>query len=100
MLNFPNTLSDICSGQWVAVIYDDVWFPGVVENSVSGTLTVKFMCRRQLKHFVWPDITDRQTVLETGVLCKIRSPYSVNSRYFAFHDNDDTDALCLTVLAR
>jgi len=92
-------VSAISCGEWVAVIYDENWFPGIVEEVVADRLTVNFMSRSS-KRFVWPDVQDRQTVLENGILCKIESPYPVTSRHFAITNNDEIDVLCHQVLSR
>ncbi len=89
----------MCSGEWVAVIYDEQWFPGLVEQNLSGQLTVNFMAR-SAKRFIWPDIGDRQILHVNGVLCKIEPPYPVTSRHFVVHNNDAVDALCQQVLSR
>ena len=36
-------LVNIKVGYWVAAIYDDNWYPGLVEAAVSDKLTVSFM---------------------------------------------------------
>ncbi|XP_022205293.2 uncharacterized protein LOC111061905 isoform X2 [Nilaparvata lugens] len=80
-----NDFEDITIGDWVAVIYDDKWYPGVVERvgeAGENFLSVNFMARSGA-NFTWPTKPDTQTVEKKDVLKKIRTPpFPVSSRHF------------------
>ncbi|GBO19681.1 hypothetical protein AVEN_7181-1 [Araneus ventricosus] len=72
----------IIVGAWVAVVYDENWFPGLIEEINDDNLKINFMLRNGSR-FYWPNIPDIQEVPKNGILCLIRSPPSpITSRYF------------------
>jgi len=85
----------------VAVIYNNRWFPGFVEGTDNGLLTVKFMIRiRKAARFIWHDTIDRQIVEESGILCRlINAPHLVSAEHYAIHDSYEVDRLCQEVLS-
>jgi len=88
-------------GKWVAVIYDEEWFPGLVEEVREDKLIINFMFKDS-KRFFWPANPDRQTVSKSGVLCILEAaPYPVSSRRFAIAEDEyfKINQLCASVLA-
>ncbi|GBN52439.1 hypothetical protein AVEN_103990-1 [Araneus ventricosus] len=72
----------IIVGTWVAVVYDENWFPGLIEEIIDDNLKINFMLR-SASRFYWPNIPDIQLVPKDGILCLIKSPPSpITSRYF------------------
>ncbi|KAF6217098.1 hypothetical protein GE061_001451 [Apolygus lucorum] len=71
----------IAEGTWVAVQYEQNWYPGIVEKVQGENLMVSFMARSTgNKSFFWPDIPDRQNVEKNGVLYVLKSPPQPISR--------------------
>ena len=60
-------------GDWIAVIYEKVWYPGEIVDINNNILCTKFLCRGK-KTFLWPKVPDIQNVFTTQVICKIESP--------------------------
>ena len=98
----PSDIPSACepvytAGDWVAVNYDESWYPGIVENFVenlhshSQILTVSFMARHS-NRFHWPVRADRQQVDSFGILCKINTPLQISKRMFTL-DEDEIRAI-------
>ena len=77
---------DVKPGEWVAAIYDDDWYPGLVENAESGILTVSFMQKAgEGGKFRWPQKADLQQLPESELLCRLDTsprPSSWSTRVF------------------
>lgn len=72
---------------WVAVVYDNTWYPGIIEHISVDILTVSFMQPTPLgDKFFWPKKADRQTICSNGILCKIKPPVPVSNRHFLIKD--------------
>ncbi|GBN85411.1 hypothetical protein AVEN_72654-1 [Araneus ventricosus] len=81
--SIPDLKSEpIIIGAWVAVVYDENWFPGLIEKINDDNLKINFMLRNGSR-FYWPNIPDIQEAPKNGILCLIKSPPSpITSRYF------------------
>lgn len=79
-------------GDWVAVLYDEEWYPGNVQKTGLGKLEIKFMTHCG-QYFKWPTKPDVQIISDDGVLCHLEEPISVTSRIFKFIDTPVTNAL-------
>jgi hypothetical protein len=55
-------------GNWVAVIYDSHWVPGVIEKERKNMVTIKFMKVIGQNRFVWPEIDDKDTISLNSIL--------------------------------
>ena len=67
-------------GEWIVVVYDGKWFPGIIEsiNLARNVLKTKFLSREG-KKMTWPLIPDIQEVVPTQVLCKIEPPHVISN---------------------
>uniref|UniRef100_A0A6P7H4A3 Uncharacterized protein LOC114345898 n=1 Tax=Diabrotica virgifera virgifera TaxID=50390 RepID=A0A6P7H4A3_DIAVI len=80
--NIPETKLDFALDEWVLVIYDDCWYPGVIEKIKRDNLTITFMERKD-NIFKWPNPEDCQTVKKSGIFKKMTSPpLPINNTYF------------------
>ncbi|XP_054262091.1 uncharacterized protein LOC128986031 [Macrosteles quadrilineatus] len=74
--------NDIVIGDWVAVVYDDLWYPGIIERKMDENVEITFM-KRNGKVLHWPSTPDKQTVAIHTILCKIlEPPLPTSSRQF------------------
>lgn len=87
----PPVPADIAAGDWVAVIYDDQWWPGSVDSvSVDSQIVVSFMKPVAYNRFIWRQSSDGKC-LDTDivpmreVLAKLSEiPEPASSRHFSF----------------
>ncbi|XP_054278012.1 uncharacterized protein LOC128996630 isoform X2 [Macrosteles quadrilineatus] len=89
----PNTTENVQPGDWVSVIYDNTWYPGVVEEVTDQDMTINFM-KRSGTFFVWPTKLDKQSVPLNGILSTLNPPIKVSSRLFKVENSDEIDQLC------
>lgn len=63
-------------GEWIVVIYDDDWFPGLIKAIEDGTLITEFLSRDKAGFCFAqpPHAEDAQKIIPQQVLCKIQSP--------------------------
>ncbi|XP_054720938.1 uncharacterized protein LOC129230555 [Uloborus diversus] len=81
-------------GDWVAVVFSDKWYPGVIENITKNTLRVSFMTICGRNKFSWPEKEDIQDIEVPHILCKIRScPEPASTRYFKLEELDYQNVL-------
>ncbi len=86
--------SVVLQQDWVVVIYQKRWYPGLVESNNGDIMTVNFMTRRNRK-FSWPTSVDRQMLSSDGILCRLKSPPKpISDRYFTVANCDEIDELC------
>lgn len=72
-------------GSWVAVIYDQAWWPGMVEKLEDAMAVINFMKPTGRNKFVWPTKVETDTILYPEILCSIDNPPEpVTRRYFSF----------------
>ena len=62
--------------QWVAVIYDDVWWPGVIQavHEERGSYKINFMKPVGDNKFIWPEEIDVAQVSQAEILQYIPMP--------------------------
>ena len=72
----PEPITSCSKGEWVVVLYYNVWYPGQVIQVLDKAVTVKFLSRSE-RFFSWPALVDIQTVFFTQILCKIDAPYEI-----------------------
>jgi hypothetical protein len=55
---------------WVAVSYEDNWYPGEITIKIDNTYTVKFFSRKDARGntFIWPTKDDLQTIDEKFII--------------------------------
>jgi hypothetical protein len=79
-------------GDWVAVMYDENWWPGVVEQ-IEGEVTpkywIKFMKPCPTRYFfAWPGRSEKDCLARHDILTIIHEPpMPVSRRYYCFSDN-------------
>lgn len=68
-------------GSWVAVVYEDKWMPGTIEEVyLNGKVLVKFMKVIGPNCFIWPEKTDSDVIDYNSVLTKLTmSPNLISS---------------------
>ncbi|XP_046670267.1 uncharacterized protein LOC124360580 [Homalodisca vitripennis] len=71
--NPVNESDKVEEGDWVVVIYDQDWYPGIVDRRDENFLSVNFMSKTGIKFF-WPSPPDILTVEADSILCKVDSP--------------------------
>jgi hypothetical protein len=94
--------TDIKVGDWVTAIYNDDWYPGVIEAIDNfGILTVKFMEKTERGgKFRWPKKNDVQQLKDSGILCRLPSapiPSGWSSRLFDVEGWQNIDRLFSTI---
>lgn len=76
---------------WVAVIFDGIWYPGLISEVQADTFIIKFMNRKQ-KSFFWPKKEEREELHRNQILCKIEEPKQVSIKnkknIFTFTDKE------------
>lgn len=78
--------SDACTellkkSDWVSVLYDDYWWPGVVEDIDDKYLYLSFMKPVGKNKFSWPHIPEKDKILKQNILTKLnKAPSPINSR--------------------
>lgn len=66
---------------WVSVMHDDYWWPGVVEDIDDEYLYLSFMKPLGKNKFFWPHIPEKDKILKKNILTKLEKPQSaINSR--------------------
>ncbi|KAL3841604.1 hypothetical protein ACJMK2_011001 [Sinanodonta woodiana] len=88
-------INEFSDNEYIAVAYQDQWYPGCVLKSSGPEAIVKFMapCRRQ-GYFIWPAREDIQSVKKDFVLKRGFLPDCVNSgRQWYFKEHDEIDSL-------
>ncbi|XP_045173195.2 uncharacterized protein LOC123534827 [Mercenaria mercenaria] len=88
-------VEQLCVNEYVAIAYQDNWYPGVVEKVVDDTtIVVKFMapCRKN-GYYQWPSRDDRQVVNKQFVLCTKFIPDCISSgrQWYVKEHNDITN---------
>ena len=78
--NFLNSSDEIKVREWVAVIYDNSWYQGLVEK-VNDKLEINFM-NRSVKRFYWSLKPDKQVVPKNEFLCRVANPpFPISARH-------------------
>lgn len=87
-------IENIEAGEWVAAIYNDIWYPGLVTKTDSDKITIKYM-NRSGQFFLWPTKPDVDVINKNGILCKLQSPEKITSRLFKFSNVSFVEKLML-----
>jgi hypothetical protein len=98
----PNEI--VVGSTYVAVIYNDVWWPGIVERLNGHSAHINFMIPQGKNKYIWPSKAQQDDLNLHEVLCILNSaPQPVNQRgQYAFPsaEADRVDALLLAVLKK
>lgn len=91
------TTAEIKCGDWVAVLYDTNWYPGIVEDTIEDNLKISFMARAG-QHFFWPEKSDIQVVASDEILCILEyPPKPISARHFSIVQKARIDDLLKTL---
>ena len=80
-------------GQYVAAIYDNEWYIGIVKerSDEHGDVTINFMSRNVNTNIVaWPSRKDECTVPLQNVLCMISAPVVCGSTGRQYKRSEDS----------
>ena len=69
---------------YVAVIYDDTWYPGMVKEIVGDECTISFMKQMGNNSFIWPLAADIDHMSKSGIFTCLPAPTPVSRRHFSF----------------
>ena len=87
-----NPIESVTLGQYVAAVYDNKWYIGIVteQSEEHGDVIVNFVSRNsEINILTWPSRKDECAVLPPNVLCVIKAPIITGSsgRYYKLsHD--------------
>lgn len=77
-----NPIERVTLGQYVAAVYDNQWYIGIVteQSEEHGDVTINFMSRNSDTNILtWPSRKDECAVPPSNVLCTIKAPISTGS---------------------
>lgn len=77
-----NPIEPVTLGQYVAAVYDNQWYIGIVteQSEEHGDVTINFMSRNSDTNILtWPSRKDECAVPPPNVLCVIKAPISTGS---------------------
>lgn len=85
-MSFASAVLEV--GSWVAVVYDDDWWPGEIERMQDDAFTINFMKPQSgVNRFAWPRKTERDTLPIAEILCVLDEPPAPASRrHFSFSE--------------
>lgn len=94
VLNKLPAIDMFVENEYLAVAYQDQWYPGIVISTKDNAAVVKFMSpSRKPGYFTWPSREDTQVVDKEFVL----KPQCVNSgRQWLFEEYEEIDTLFAT----
>ena len=91
-------------GEYVAAIYDGLWYIAQVEGEeedeeVTGFTLLRYMNRKGHNQFYWDSKPDLLKTNNKDILCKTQPPIPVSSRYVGYPKNvlKNVDTLRLTI---
>jgi hypothetical protein len=90
----PIYLLNTSGSTYVAVIYDDVWWPGLVQavNQETNKVAIRFMCPKPTNKFMWPSKEQIEELHLSEILCVLGSiPSLVNQRGLYGFPQDEID---------
>ena len=98
VLNKLPAIDMFVENEYLAVAYQDQWYPGIVISTKDNAAVVKFMSpSRKPGYFTWPSREDTQVVDKEFVLKRGFIPQCVNSgRQWLFEEYEEIDTLFAT----
>lgn len=84
----PSTTDTDWIGKWCVVLYDDMPFPGIVQDVDDEDFEVKVMHRIGQNRYFWPLLPDILWYKHSKVVCKIQEPLLVGSRHYQLSKKD------------
>ena len=75
---------------WVAIAYDNSWFPGIVSSFSDDGIFVNCMeyITKDKNCFHWPEKLDICCYEEKNILCQLNPPFPTNQRYFGLSEDE------------
>lgn len=68
---------------WVAVLYNVLRWPGIVESINNDYLYISFMKPIGINKLTWPNIPEKDKILKKNILTRLEnSPNRINKRIF------------------
>nr|XP_042896254.1 uncharacterized protein LOC122269017 [Parasteatoda tepidariorum] len=90
--------TNIAVGDWLAVIYDNLWYPGSVEEIQEDGFVLSFMHCSGDK-FYWPSPEEKFTVPENEIMCIISdAPQPISRRHFIIQNKKKYDDILINIL--
>ncbi|CAH1106626.1 unnamed protein product [Psylliodes chrysocephalus] len=90
-LDEPNTCYNV--NDWINAIFDEQWFPGIIEVINDNKMIISFMVRKE-NGFNWPMVPDKQVLEPSGILYKLKlPPVPVSNRLFQIPEGDHVDKI-------
>jgi hypothetical protein len=84
----PNSADTDWIGKWCVVLYDDVPYPGIVQDVDDEDLEVKVMHKIGQNRYFWPLLPDILWYKHDKVVYKIQEPSLVGSRHYQLSKTD------------
>lgn len=70
------------------VIYDDVPYPGIVQDVDDDDIEVKVMHKIGVNRYFWPLLTDILWYKHSQVVCEISEPTLIGTRHYQLSKYD------------
>ena len=75
----------ITVGDYVAVIYDYVWWVGQITEIDENRCSINFLVTKGENKYVWPDREEKDWIPSSGIFTRFTSPPApVTTRYLGF----------------
>ena len=71
-----------CIGKWCVVVYDDMPYPGIIQDIDHSSVEVKVMHRIGDNRFFWPRADDTIWYKHIQVIAMIKEPTHVTQRHW------------------
>lgn len=85
-------------GKWCVVNYDDVPYPGVVQNVDDDDIEVQVMHKIGSNRYFWPMMPDILWYKHSQMLCEISEPSKVGTRHYQLSKSDWAKVIKMTDL--
>lgn len=85
---FQKSIDSQLVGKWCVVLYDDIPYPGVVQNVDDDDVEVQVMHKIGNNQYFWPMIPDRLWYNHSQIICEISEPTKVGSRHYQLSKSD------------
>ncbi|KAK6169716.1 hypothetical protein SNE40_020711 [Patella caerulea] len=87
-----NIVPEFCTGMFVAVAYEDIWYPGEILNVLDETREITFLHpkRKGGMSYIWPQVKDIQRVDKKFIFFRDLSVEPTPGlRFWIVHEFDD-----------
>jgi hypothetical protein len=87
---FQQSVDSQLVGKWCVVKYDDVPYPGIVQNVDDDDIEVQVMHKIGNNRYFWPLMPDILWYKHSQLLCEITEPTKVGTRHYQLSKPDWT----------